>query len=247
MNKIKTKLSALVVVFIISIAFANEGLAQESPGYNRDYVEKLVFLNENGIISVSYNAPWFYEVADYAEALIGAMRVNLKGAGTECVSLQKSLINEPRTILNQESLHLLTSLENDRRTDPSRLMSSLLRKYTDKNPVDIERDGDSGDYQVLHGKACNLFGVDEVGVVQHMIVLEKGRHEHIAQQVCDWITSTAACLDDLTIIDQLNRIRLKGASGTAIGFGKNTVFDPINPPVRKPENSKTRKNSPAGQ
>lgn len=210
---------------------AQDVSTEAAPVINQKYLEEIVIMNETGQISISYDDPWWFEIAEYSNALLKAMEIHLDEGREECAVMTQSLVNNDTYGLGPSSYKLLTSLQYNGRTDYSRLMTSLLRKYSHKNSVDKENASTFGHHRALRGEVCNRFSTEGgAGVIQRMVVLEVGRHEGVASWACAKITQTANCLDKLIYLSDLNQSRLKGRRPTRIALSKNTVFEPITPP-----------------
>ena len=229
MSKLKTVIGFTGAIISTTLCFLSPVLAQDKPGSNREYLEKVVFLNENGLVSVDYIDVYFYEMAEYATQVVRALYINLDGAKKELETLNDSLVKNPAMVLDPETAQRLMSLQSNGQTDVPLLISSLLRKYTDKNPVDIETDSDHGQYNTVRGSQCSRFGLEDVGVVQHLVVLEKDRHEAIADAICERVTATASMLERVLIVDNVNRIRLEDKAPVEIGLARDSVIDAITP------------------
>ena len=182
-----------------------------------EQVEAMVMLNENGIISVTYIEPWFWEVGYYAMSLVSFMADSLDAAQAECTALSQSLTDHPEQRLSARARRILDSQLKDGRVEDVRLISSVLKKYSRKNEIDKENSSEKGTYSPLSGNVCSNLEVETPGYLQQMFPRPENNPEAFYDPQCVRIEKTAACLNDLSLIDKLNR-RTKGDKFTEVDF-----------------------------
>ena len=170
-----------------------------------EQVEAMVMLNENGIISVTYQDPWFWEVGYYAMSLVSFMADSLDAANAECAALSQTLTDDPQQRLSARARRILDSQLQDGRVQDVRLISSVLKKYSRKNDIDKESATEKGVYTPLSGNVCSNLDVENPGYLQQMFPRPANNPEAFYDPQCVRIEQTATCLNELDLIDKLNR------------------------------------------
>lgn len=191
-----------VIISMVLCSMASAEAPEKSP---LEQVEAMVMLNENGIISVTYAEPWFWEVGYYAMSLVSFMADSLDAAGAECAALSQTLTDYPEQRLSARARRILDSQLKDGRVEDIRLISSVLKKYSRKNEIDRENASEKGVYTPLSGNVCSNLGVETPGYLQQMLPVPQNNPEAFYDPQCVRIEKTAACLDELNLIDKLNR------------------------------------------
>lgn len=146
-------------------------LAQEEEGDSLtpdQRVAKMVVMNENGIISISYTAPWFYEVGTYAASLGDVLWAELVVADAECKALTDMLEASDNAGLATETAAIITSLGDKGTVSVDRLLSSLLGRYAKDTPVDGQTAADKGTFTPITANFCTNAHKDDMGMLEQM-------------------------------------------------------------------------------
>lgn len=213
-------LYAGIVMGIGVLSTASAQAPEKSP---LEQVETMVFLNETGMISITYADPWFWEVGYYAMSLWSFMADSLNAADAECAALSQALTDHPDQRLSARARLILDSQLEDGRVKDIRLISSLLKKYSHKNEIDPENSSDKGRYTPLSYSICSNLDSDTPGYMQQIFLAPKNNPETYFLEKCERVEKTAACLNDLNVIDTLNRRRQGDNSFTEVDFS-SAVF-----------------------
>jgi hypothetical protein len=161
-------ISAAVLLGLLQSAAAQE--AETPPLSDEERVGKIIFMNENGLISVSYDAPWFYEVPEYAMSFAKLFHMELDMALEECQSLKQELGTTQTATLGATTEAILSSLLTNNSFTHPKLFSSLLTKYSLSNKVDPESTGSQGEHRPLAGDFCTNSHKENFGVLEHMFI-----------------------------------------------------------------------------
>ncbi len=198
---------SLCIAVVVGMGLCSTAGADAPEKTPLEQVEAMVVLNETGIISITYEDPWFWEVGYYAVSLWSFMADALDTADAECANVSQALTDSPDQRLGAGARRALDSLLEDGRIKDSRLLSSLLKRYSRNNPIDPENASDRGRYQPLSGDICSNLDPNNPGYLQQMFPPPMDDTEAYYRKKCERIEKTAACLNDLNVIDKLNRSR----------------------------------------
>ena len=214
----------LLFVFctILGTGFYSIAGAQEPEKSPLEQVEAVVYLNETGLISITYAEPWFWEVGYYARSLWNFMEESLDRANNDCKNLSDALSGNPQQLLSVRSRAILDSQLEDGRIKDIRMLSSLLKKYSQKNAIDAETATDQGQYIPIRGDTCSDLDPNNPGYLQQMFIRPENNPEPYFTAKCDVIKKTVSCLNELSVIDNVNRLRLGDGEFTYLGFSENT-------------------------
>ncbi len=163
-------LAAIVTLSNLALG-AEENAEKKLSG--QEMLEKSVILNENGIISVTYTYPWFWEVGEFAQNVGTTFGKELVSAQNECERTLDQLKSDSTVHLGKKTEEYISSVVVNRRIDYSRLISSLLQKYANKGFIDPESSGNAGKLTPLHGQLCADNRVDKSGLLRQMFASPK--------------------------------------------------------------------------
>jgi hypothetical protein len=163
----KYLLAALCLFFSSSLtALAQE---DEGDGLTPDQrVAKMVVMNENGIISISYAAPWFYEVGTYSASLGDVLWAEMVVADAECKALTDMLDASDDAGLGTKTAAIITSLGDKGTISNDRVLSSLLGKYAKDTPVDAQTAANKGTFTPITANFCTNAHKDDMGMLEQM-------------------------------------------------------------------------------
>jgi hypothetical protein len=142
---------------------------------------------------------------------------------------------------------IIDSMKTEGKIDRSKLISSLLKKFSVKKAVDAESETDKGTYKPIQGQ-CNSFDTKNPGLMQQMFpTLTRnptattkdynswltgnsaiGNDVNAKRGVCDAIDRTVSCLEGLEGIEKKNIANQSSGVVQKIKFSRISVFDEVN-------------------
>lgn len=161
----------------------------------------MVIMNENGIISVTYAKPWFWEVGEYATSLDKLFKKQIFGAQQECEDLLAETKTATKARLGPKaSSYNSLLIENHQHFNPI-LITSLLLPYANKDFIDKERNNDGGELKPLNGEYCVGDGKDNIGMMNQMFSVPENPKVigglHWAERTCGELHVLKRCLAKL--------------------------------------------------
>ncbi|MBK25613.1 MAG: hypothetical protein CME70_16570 [Halobacteriovorax sp.] len=218
--------------------------------YDKTRVQELVVLNASGVISVTYDKPWFWEVGQYSVDLAHAFTEQLNLAYRECDKKTHEMSKYSSRRIGSDFQKILNSMKTRGKVDSTKVISSLLKKFSGKNKVDRETSSDSGKYKPLGGK-CAKIDKNSPGLIQQMFPIsahapvltgssyatwvrsssDLGGEPDARYGVCDALQKTVSCLANLEVI-QANNIKKQKNEAVRltkdVNLDEGTVFDEVN-------------------
>lgn len=218
--------------------------------YDISRVESLIVLNASGVISVTYNEPWFWEVGEYSVNLANAFTDQLNKAHSECRTKSQEVSKYSSRRIGADFQKILDSMKTSGRVDKAKLISSLLKKFSKKNAIDEESEGKVGSYKPLSGK-CEKIDENNPGLIQQMFPIspsaptltgasygtwvratsDVGGMPDAREGVCDALEKTVLCLENLETIQAKNvRDSLDSPVKLTrdVNLDSGTVFEEVN-------------------
>ncbi len=218
--------------------------------YDKSRVESLIVLNATGVISVTYDAPWFWEVGQYSVDLASAFTEQLDLAYDECDKKTHELKKYNSRRIGKNFQKILNSMKSEGKVDNAKVISSIMKKFSGKNKVDKESSSNSGKYEPIHGR-CAQIDKNNPGMIQQMFPIVShapvqtgasfttwvnatsgnGGKANARDGVCDALQKTVSCLSNLEVIQANNAKRQKNEAVRItkdVNLDKGTVFDEVN-------------------
>jgi len=231
----KPLLTIVMIVSLLSPAWAQETqqptTKEKAELTDEQRLEKLVFLNENGSISISYEVPWSFEYPDYATSLGTLLRSELVMAYSECQSLKDDLDSVAQPPLGPTTQAIIESMESYGSTTQAGLLTSLLTKYALKNPIDAETPHNTGKYKMLNAKFCTNAQITDPGLMEQMF-MSPMHPESIGGTVwnvrtCDNIEIVRKCVQAVSNQNRQNQAASGNEASTAVELDISTRFSRI--------------------
>lgn len=215
--------------------------------YNKDRVEDMVVLNASGVISITYQVKWPHKKSEYAIDLANALTNELNGAFDECSRKSQQLSDISFRRMDDSMKNIVDSMKTEGKIDRSKLISSLMKKFAVKRPVDAESMAGTGSYKPISGK-CSNFDTNNPGVIQQMFPTMSrnpvdaskdynswltgnsllGTEVNAKRGVCDAIDRTVSCLEGLEGIESKNIANQTTGGVQKINFSRISVFEEVN-------------------
>lgn len=215
--------------------------------YNRDHIEDMVVLNASGVISITYPVKGNQKISEYAIDLANALTNELNGAFEECSRKSQQLSDISFRRMDDSMKSIVDSMKTEGKMDRSKLISSLMKKFAIKAPVDAESVNDKGSYKPISG-SCSNFDNKNPGVIQQMFPTMTrnpvdpsknydswltgnsllGTEVNAKRGVCDAIDRTVNCLEGLEGIETNNIANQTTGDVQKIKFSRRSVFDEVN-------------------
>lgn len=214
---------------------------------NEDRLESMVVLNATGVISITYDVKWPWIKSEYAVDLANALTDELNSAYDECTRKSQQLSDVSFRRMDDSMKKIIDSMKTEGKIDRSKLISSLLKKFSVKKAVDAESETDKGTYKPIQGQ-CNSFDTKNPGIMQQMFpTLTRnptdttkdynswltgnsaiGNDVNAKRGVCDAIDRTVSCLEGLEGIEKKNIANQSSGVVQKIKFSRISVFDEVN-------------------
>ena len=113
--------------------------------YDLSKVEQMVVLNATGLVSITYEEPWSWNHAKWAKELAMAFTDELNKGYKECQDKTESLSKWPSRRIGDDLRKVLDSMKTEGNIDRSKVVSSLLKKFSKGRPVDPQSAVNKGD------------------------------------------------------------------------------------------------------
>lgn len=209
--------------------------------YNKKRVEEIVVLNATGVISITYDEPWWFEVPEYAKDLALAMSEEINKAHEECTEKSEELAKWNTRRMGKGLSGIVNSLKTNGRVDHAKLMSSLMKKFSTKNRIDKESASSRGKHKAISGTCeqmmfgWKLFPQSNVAPIgngltyRSWVLGNAGGNVDAKTGLCSAVKQTVACLENLDAIESKNIANDDGAhSIKEVNFKKNSAYDEVN-------------------
>lgn len=205
----------------------NETQPQQPPLSDEERVQKMVFMNANGIISISYAEPWFWEVADYSISLNKSLNKEVISAYGQCIDLKTELESKAKPKLGEETQILLGTLRIGHSYTYEKVLSTLLKKYASGNDVDPETADDKGEYNPISATECAKIDPDNPSLMQHLFPTPTSPHM-IGGAIwnvgmCKKIDLLITCFTEVSLLDLVNTTNPHPNQAT-VNFKNPSVF-----------------------
>ncbi|OOZ12167.1 hypothetical protein BOW25_09675 [Solemya velum gill symbiont] len=207
-------LIALLAFLCLQTAFAQEKEGEvvlTAP----QRAEKMIILNENGVVGVTYSYPWSFKWAEYASSLGELFVKEIYSAQNRADSYIGSLLSKPTYEIAN-----------------SRLVSSLLQKYANRDWVDPESRNDPGAIQPLSGELCSDLRIDSQGLISQMFPTPTNTRsiggEVWGENVCGELYIVKVCLSQLARI-HISRTKTNKEPIHKVDFPDSSVFQKLAP------------------
>ena len=218
--------------------------------YDTSRLESLIVLNASGVISITYDEPWFWEIGEYSTNLANAFTDQLNRAHRECRAKSQEVSKYSSRRIGSDFQKILDSMKTSGRVDKAKLISSLLKKFSNRSKVDEESPGNTGSYKPLSGK-CEKIDQNNPGLIQQMFPIspsaptltgasygtwvraasDVGGVPDAREGVCDALEKTVLCLENLETIQAKN---VKDSLDSPVKLTRDvnldsgTVFEEVN-------------------
>lgn len=194
--------------------------------YDSRFVERITFLNENGVISIDYEEPWWFEVYQYAQSLENAIYTQLDAANSECEAITAILEKDTGMRTGAHFGRVVQSMSVNGTIEPAMLLSSLLKKFTHKSPVDAENAESWGKYRPLSGE-CDSTSAVRSGMILQMFPNMSDAPVPLQSSFCPRVAATMACLENVQALAAKND-RADGAQVEgSVDLKMDTVFSVV--------------------
>lgn len=209
--------------------------------FNKKRVEEIVVLNATGVISISYDEPWWFEIPEYAKDLALAMSEEINRANKECTQKSQELARWDTRRRGKGLIKIVNSLKTNGKINHAKLISSLMKKFSTKNKVDEETVMFSGSHKALNGSCedmmfgWKIFPQTNVSPTGNGQTYKDWVTGNAAQKVdaktglCSAVKQTVSCLEGLEAIESSNIANNGSASRVKeIEFDSDSSFDEVN-------------------
>ncbi|KHF25626.1 hypothetical protein JV46_12530 [Solemya velum gill symbiont] len=226
-------LIALLAFLCLQTAFAQEKEGEvvlTAP----QRAEKMIILNENGVVGVTYSYPWSFKWAEYASSLGELFVKEIYSAQNECENTLAKLKANEDALLGSRADSYIGSLLSKPTYEiaNSHLVSSLLQKYANRDWVDPESRNDPGAIQPLSGELCSDLRIDSQGLISQMFPTPTNTRsiggEVWGENVCGELYIVKVCLSQLARI-HISRTKTNKEPIHKVDFPDSSVFQKLAP------------------
>ena len=178
-------------------------LAAEDEFTDIQRVERMVRMNSNGLISISYDVKWPWDKAKYGHSLYKILKTDMLQLDAECREVKKSMMDDSKVMLSPKLHNATKSLFNNGEVHHILLLNSVMKKYAGFHPVDSETADDKGNYKPIVTALCTNDDVDNFGMIQHMFPTFEGTFDaEVKIGTCTRFQKAATCLRDIFTISE---------------------------------------------
>lgn len=216
---------------------------------DRSRAHDMVILNATGVISISYEKPWFWEVGEYSASMAFVLAEEVNAAYKECSDKTSEMNKSYDRRMSGYMKKIIDSMKEEGEITEARLISSILKKYSKKNRIDREDEHYKGNYKPIQGE-CKSLESNNPGLVMQMFpesnyapVLTGASYSqwvkssandgrggvNARQGICSALKKTVSCLENLEVVNakNINESRNEAVIERIVDFGGDTVYDEV--------------------